>query len=488
MQRDIELFMPTLFPVVLDGEAKAPDIPALTDLDLATFDGFDREELTMAQRRLGESARSLSRKGKTVTDAKLAVLSAPYLGLHEGMLVYVQTSGAERTAYLAYGTKVDPAHGRVLLRRSVIGLARRKPHAQPMSASDNPGDDMLKLANMAAAKLPPGPIGIAGSVAMGLVNMFVGGGPTEAEIVIAAIQKAITAAVGELESFIVNEKIEDINVVIVGDAYAWLHDCALKVKRMTDAGDQVRYAADAIGEMQKHIDLLRPWLKRLTTIAIPGNPGRSLHARTKASKVLAHGVGAYINLLRLRMQFHAFLAMNETSAEKRAAAKTRTITDLIDFKIAVLGDDREFAVGNFGDPVEGSLVLAYQDMWNAIIRERADCMIVNPVSMRVLLSARLGALVDPYRDIDVTLNFNDWNHCMTSVGMPAVPYPARDAASEAAQKEGYVNAIVGAYMDAEALEDSYTAVSRYINLALDWSKEVATWKTIAVTTSSQAAR
>ena len=80
MLHDIELFMPTLFPVVLESKTAA----VLADLDLAAFSGFAHDDLTMAARRIGESARALLPAGDAVTGTKLAVL---YQVVHDELLL-----------------------------------------------------------------------------------------------------------------------------------------------------------------------------------------------------------------------------------------------------------------------------------------------------------------------------------------------------------------------------------------------------------------
>jgi hypothetical protein len=485
MLRDIEVFMPTLLPVVLESKTEPlpASAPALADLDLAAFSGLAREELTMAERCLGEHARAMLPADQAVVSARLAVLTAPYEALRAGMLAYVQTTATDQVAYLANGTQVDPQSGSVLLRRSVIALAPRAPApGQRMAASatgNKTGDDILKFANMAAAKLPPGPAGTAVSVALGLVNLFTSGGPSEAEIIIDAIQKAITAAVAELETFIVDEKMKDIKIVVIDDAYAWLKGAAAQTRRATTVPVQIEYARLALVQMEAHIGALRPWLNRLTKISVPSNVRSDLRARTHAAKLVAHGIAALFTLHKLRLQFDAFLAMNETTVEGRNRHKIQTGFDLVAFKLDVLGDDRDIPDDNVGEPVDGSMVLAYRDMFNALVRDRTACIQITPPFTYGPFRT-WGKFVDPYAGIDQDLNGQDWINFQESVGLAPQMFGYDNLRELENLKNRFVSAIVSKHIRTENLEIYSNALSRYLNLTRDWDREVGKWNALTL--------
>jgi hypothetical protein len=464
MLRDLEVFMPTLFPVVLGDERG----PVLSDLDLAAFGGLAREELTMAKRRLGETVRMLTAPGETAASARLAVLDMPFGGVRAGALAYVQATGASTIAYLADGTFVDAARGTVRLRRSVVRLSDPARRVQPMATGDKTTDTILKLANMAAAKLP-GPAGTAISVATALVELFSSAGPTEAEIIISAIQKAITAAVAELESFIVDEKIKDIQADITA-AYGIIKEVGAQARKATSLGAQLNYARRAVDQITKQFDVLKPKLIRLTLIAIPGDVGKDLRERAKAAKLLAHGTAALYTFHKLRLQFDAFLSINEPDARLRDDLKHTVRADRLGFKMDVFGDDRDFPTPSTGDPVEGSFILAYDEMVKALITDRAGCIVVSGFGSNAIMYFMGGRLVDPYRGIDNDINPGDWKHSMEGQGLP--PDLISDYRRFEEQKSAYVSELVRRFIMDFDLLDNLSSLGRYLNLMRDWDSQV----------------
>jgi hypothetical protein len=185
-------------------------------------------------------------------------------------------------------------------------------------------DQVMKFANLAAPLLP-GPAGQALSAVNSLMDLFSGGGPSEAQIIIEAVQQAVQAAVKELEAFITAEKLDDLTADI-NAAYHWLSISADQVRAAGDEAEQIAYARRALGQDQlpSHVAKLGRTLDRLALFVTPTSDIWVLKTQVKAIGLMAHGAAALFTLEKLWIQFDAFLAQrggpDPQGIDRRAAA------------------------------------------------------------------------------------------------------------------------------------------------------------------------
>ncbi|MDB5469305.1 MAG: hypothetical protein JWR84_865 [Caulobacter sp.] len=474
MLRDIEVYMPALSPVVLDAGRPGADPAsvrgallggfdadqatlarsALVDLDLAAFGPAARQELAMAQGRF--AAASLSEPGEPVTAGRLAVLAQPLAGARAGTLAWIQTSGTATVAWLAPGSRVHPETGGVLLPRSVLPIAApARPRAMVHTGTEEV-DTIFKFADMSKAFLPP-EASAALSVAEGLIDLFTGGGPSDVEVIITAVQKAIQAAVADLESFIAQEKINDIKSVI-DTAYHWLSVCAGQVKAASDIPSQLTYARLALQELPVQIAALGPALERLTTISVQADAGKELHARVRAAKLLAHGAAGLFTLQKLRIQFEAFLAVR-TDAGAKAADQHRALVRI--HHEAYCHDVQD------GD----GYVQAYRTMMAGLLKDRAagitfQWMGYFPSPWVAMFTDAYWSTVNPYR-------WDDWVGAIQGLGRD--PGDRFDHGVFQENANAQTAFLTADFARIEGLNDAEALMARYEAGLADWRTVLDGW-------------
>jgi hypothetical protein len=524
MLREIEVFMPTLYPVVLESKAKpapAARLPegaspqmahaallqsydataaqalrkVLGELDVGKFSGTARDDLTMAERRLREGAAGLLPKGETATAVRLAVLTADWKEFAAGTLVHVQTTPSATIAYLAAGARARQAGGSVVLKRTVISLEAPGPKPHPMASSDKTADVVLRVAGMVASKIP-GPYGqAAGAVvgAAGTLYSILDPQPSDVEIIIEAVIKAVTAAVAELEVFIVENDFNK-NKAQIDAAYRWLAGAVDELVSATTLGEQMAFAHTALKRIPQLTEGLTVLLLYLPTAGVPANAKSNFAARTKALQLLALGAAALLTLDKMFLQFTAFAAANAADDEEdKVPHKNHVSAAYRALKIDILGDaNRDLSAGPSWSLGSRSFVLTYSDMLTAVMRERAATITVSYFPFIGFSSVLIRDTSYGEDNRERWPNVPDsgaggsWQGRLEQLGVRA-PIARADAGDPAAfelQKQAYVNALCLYHMKEAQLREKYDALYSFVEKLPDWGKALSDWEKIVADAAS----
>jgi hypothetical protein len=479
--RDLEFYAPSLSPIVLAVTAaaaagtdraalldhfdpvSAEEVgKALVDLDISAFSEAAREQLAMAGRRLGKAAAAGLPADETVTGGRLAVLTQAWRWLSEGALVWIQTTDRASVAYVAVGSRVSPETGAVLLPRTRVAMAPPARRVRPM-ALPSEVDTAFKFANMAKPLLP-GPVGEAIGMAQTLANLFSGdSGPSEAEIIIDAVKRAVDAAVVELKAFITGQKLDDLTADI-NAAYGWLSLAADQVRAATTTAQQVSYARRALGpdQLPANIAQLNRTLNRLLLMA-PRYGDESteppLNVKAKALKLVAHGAAALFTLEKLQLQFDAFLALAGGADPQGIDRRAQAHEDLVQLKHDVLGP------AGYGQ--------AFHTMYEMVLGARGSMQFGDCHDPMMLYAMGVYAR-DAYQVFDLYDGTKEWFTLETANAvLVAAGYPP--SADLEGTKHPLVAIRIAAFRDEHGLQVCFDQMAAYERLMPDWDKAMLEW-------------
>ncbi|MDQ0463565.1 hypothetical protein QO010_001336 [Caulobacter ginsengisoli] len=320
-------------------------------------------------------------------------------------------------------------------------------------------DQIMKFANMAGPMLP-GPAGQALGMVNTLMDLFSGGGPSEAEIIIDAVQQAVKAAVKELEVFITAEKLDDLTADIDA-AYHWLSISVDQVRAAGDEAEQVAYARRALGQDQlpSHVARLGRTLDRLTLFITPTDNVGLLKAQARAIRLMAHGAAALFTLEKLWIQFDAFLAQrggpDPQGVDRRAAAHQ----DYVQFR-----HDVQSPAG---------YVRAFRTMVDQAVATRRTFIAFEEIHSAIMVFA----------GTRVTDNFTEQSDMIDTPiqdMIEASQHPGlslEDAAE--LRKQEYIAAAISGFRRYEGLQAASDQMAAYEALIPGWDTAMADWKTVS---------
>jgi hypothetical protein len=187
---------------------------------------------------------------------------------------------------------------------------------------------------------------------------------------------------------------------------------------------------------------------------------------------------------KMYMQFTAFAAANAAQDSEDTIKHADHVTQAYrTLKLDVLGADRDLSRGPSWDLAENSFVLAYSDMFTAIMRERAATI---TVSYAPFYGAGLGAVL--IRDTTYGEdNFERWyagNHWagrLEQLGVPTATarLPTILSGNFEQQKAAYVRSICLFEMKDTHLREKLDALYTFVEKLPTWDKALSDWEKIA---------